>query len=292
MRTSLTLAAAVVVISACSGDTAAKAAADSTASAMAAAASVPATPPVFTITAKDFSYDAPDTVTGGMVTIKLVNQGPDLHHVQLVRLTDGKTAADFEAGLKASKPGSPPPPWAHDVAGPNTPVPGGEQSITEMLEPGNYAIVCFIPDAKGVPHFMKGMIRPLTVVAPTTASAPAPAADINVKMMDYAWEITPEITAGKHVIKLENGATQAHEMLIAQLAPGKRASDLSAWILKQEGPPPGKPMGGISGMAKDAVVYLPVDLEPGEYGLFCFLPDAKDGKAHAEHGMLKQFTVK
>ncbi|MEO7997541.1 MAG: hypothetical protein ABI852_08855 [Gemmatimonadaceae bacterium] len=293
MRQSIALAAALVALTACSGDKAAKAAADSTAAAaVAAAAAVPTTPPVITITAKDFAYESPDTATGGMVTIKLVNQGPSMHHVQLIHLTDGKTAADLEAGLKASKPGSPPPPWAVPVAGPNSPVPGGESSITEQLEVGNYAVICFIPDAAGVPHFMKGMIRPLTVVAAKTASAPAPTADVNVKLTDFAFEITPALTAGKHIIKIENAAEQPHEMLIAMLAPGKKPSDLVAWVGKQVGPPPGKPLGGISGMAKGGVVYLSVDLEPGEYGVFCFLDDVKDGKMHVEHGMLKQISVK
>lgn len=293
MRKSFVLASAAIAITACSGDKAAKATADSTAAAAAvAAAAVPATPPVITITAKDFSYEAPDTVTAGMTTIRLVNQGPDMHHVQFLRFTDGKTAADFEAGMKTAKPDGPLPPWAHEVAGPNSPAPGGEGSIVEQLEAGNYAIVCFIPDAKGVPHIMKGMIRALTVIPATGASAAAPTADVNVKMTDYAWEIAPELTAGKHIIKLENAAEQPHEMFFAQLAPGKKAGDLAAWIMKQEGPPPGKPVGGISGMAKGAVVYLPVDLAPGEYGVYCFLPDAKDGKVHAAHGMIKQITVK
>jgi hypothetical protein len=45
-------------------------------------------------------------------------------------------------------------------------------------------------------------------------------------------------------------------------------------------------------MSNGAVVYVPVDLEPGEYGLYCFLPDAKDGKLHIAHGMMTQLTVK
>lgn len=287
MRNYLALAA-LGAVTACSGNKADKPAAESAAAAPVAAA----VPQTITINAKDFAYAAPDTVSAGMVTIKLVNEGPGLHHAQLIHLTDGKTAADLEAGLKSAKPGSPPPPWAHDVAGPNSPLPGGEQSITEQLEAGTYAIVCFIPGADGVPHVMKGMIRPLIVVPSTTAAAPAPTADVNVKMTDYAWEITPEITAGKHILKIENAAEQSHEMFMAMLPPGKKAGDLAAWIGKQVGPPPGKPVGGISGMGKGAVVYLPVDLEPGEYGIFCFLSDAKDGKMHVEHGMIKQITVK
>jgi len=52
------------------------------------------------------------------------------------------------------------------------------------------------------------------------------------------------------------------------------------------------PLGGISGMARGGVVYLPVDLTPSEYGFLGFLPDANDGKPHIAHGMLKQITVK
>lgn len=283
----LTLAAAA--LAACGGAAADTPPADSS---QAAAPAVAATPAVYTITARDFSYDAPDTITAGMVTLRLVNQGPELHHVQLVRLDEGKTYQDIEAGLKTMKPGSPPPPWVHDVAGPNSPVPGGEQSITEELAPGNYALLCFIPSADGVPHVMKGMMKSLTVVPATGAAAAAPAADITVKMTDYAWDISPALSAGKHVIKLENAAEQSHEMFIAQLAPGKTVADLAKWVEEQKGPPPARPIGGISGMSKGAVVYLNVDLEPGEYGLYCFLPDSKDGKPHIAHGMMTQVTVK
>jgi len=290
MRLTVLTLAAAGVLTACGGAASDTPPADTTT--ISAAPAVAATPVVYTITARDFAYDAPDTITAGMVTLRLVNQGPDLHHVQLLKLDDGKTFEELAAGLKSMKPGSPPPPWMHDVAGPNTPVPGGEQSVTEELAPGNYALICFIPGADGVPHAMKGMMKALTVVPSTGAAAAAPAADITVKMTDYAWEITPALTAGKHVIKLENAAEQSHEMFIAQLAPGTTAADLAKWVEKQQGPPPGKPIGGISGMAKGGVVYLPVDLAPGEYGLFCFLPDAKDGKMHVEHGMITQVTVK
>jgi hypothetical protein len=287
MRTSpFLLTTAAVAMAACAGDAAPKASSDTTAAFPAAA------PTVVTIVAKDFSYEAPDTIAAGMVTLKLVNQGPELHHVQLLRLTDGKTYADLEAGLKTMTPGAPMPPWIRDVAGPNSPVPGGEQSVTGELEPGTYALICFIPSADHVPHAMKGMMKPLIVVPASGAVAAAPAADITVKMTDYAWEVTPAMTAGKHVLRIENLAAQSHELFIAQLAPGKTVDDLAKWVESQQGPPPGKPIGGISGMANGAVVYVPVDLEPGEYGLYCFLPDAKDGKPHIAHGMMTQITVK
>ncbi len=270
---------------ACAGNDAAKGAMD-------AAAAVSATPVVYTFTARDFSYDAPDTITAGMVTLRLVNEGPDLHHVQLLMLGDGKTVADLTEGLAHMKSTDPLPPWVKDVAGPNTPVPGGEFSITSRLEPGNYAIICFIPGADQIPHAMKGMVRGLTVLPATGPEAPAPTADITVTLKDYAWEITPEISAGPHVLRLENAAEQAHEMIFAELAPGRTAGELAAWIENQQGPPPGKPMGGVTGMSKGDVAYVPVDLTPGEYAILCFLPDARDGKPHVAHGMMTQITVK
>jgi len=60
---------------------------------------------------------------------------------------------------------------------------------------------------------------------------------------------------------------------------------------KMEGPPPGAPVGGTTPMAQGEQNIITVDLSPGEYGLVCFVPDAKDGKPHAMHGMMTQFTV-
>jgi hypothetical protein len=254
-------------------------------------ASAATAPTLVTIIAKDFSYDAPDTIGAGMVTLRLVNQGPELHHVQLVRLDEGHTVAELAAGLKQMKPGDPPPPWVHDIAGPNTPVPGGEQSITEELAPGHYAIVCMIPSADHQPHAMKGMVRALTIIPATGAPAVAPAADIDVRMSDFSWSVSPQITAGRHVMRIENDAPQPHEMFVAQLSPGKKPADLAKWVENMQGPPPAKPIGGITGMSQHGVAFLPVDLTPGVYGLFCFLPDAKDGRTHIEHGMMTQFTV-
>jgi hypothetical protein len=44
-------------------------------------------------------------------------------------------------------------------------------------------------------------------------------------------------------------------------------------------------------MAKGAAAYVTIDFTPGDYALVCFLPDAKDGKPHFTHGMVKQIHV-
>ena len=43
----------------------------------------------------DFVFlDLPDTIPSGATDIRVINDGPDLHHVWLVRLEEGNTLAD------------------------------------------------------------------------------------------------------------------------------------------------------------------------------------------------------
>src|SRR5947208_15110467 len=59
-------------------------------------------PSVVTITATDYAFGVPDTIPAGLTTFRLVNQGKELNHASFVRLGDGKTMADFQAGLEAT----------------------------------------------------------------------------------------------------------------------------------------------------------------------------------------------
>lgn len=238
------------------------------------------------VDAADFAFGAPDTVPAGWTTIRLRNGGPSLHHVQLVRVDDGHT---YEELLGAASQPGPAPAWAHEVGGPNTPPPGGESVGIVKLEPGVYAIACFIPDDKGVPHIALGMVRQMVVTG--TAAGAEPASDAEIRLSDYAFQTTAPLTAGRHTIRVINDASQHHEMFIARLAPGKTAMDLAAWAEHPDGPPPGEPIGGTSGIEPGGVNYVSVDLAPGEYALLCFLPDAGDGAPHVAHGMARQISV-
>src|SRR5947207_7743986 len=71
-----------------------------------------ARPSLVTITATDYAFGVPDTIPAGLTTFRLVNQGKELHHANLVRLGEGKTMVDFQAGLAgAMKNHTPPPTW-------------------------------------------------------------------------------------------------------------------------------------------------------------------------------------
>jgi hypothetical protein len=238
--------------------------------------------------AKDFAIDSPDSVTSGWTTFRLVNDGPSLHHAQLVRLDSGKTVADLSAAFKT--PG-PPPAWAVFVGGANAPDPGGENSAVFNLVPGNYAVICVVDIPDHVPHVAKGMIHALKVTPSTMAAAPEPTSDVTVTLADYAFTTTGALTAGKHTFKIINNGPQPHEVELVRLQPGKTTKDVADWFAKMDGPPPVNAIGGVAAQMPKITSYAMFDLTPGKYVLYCFVPDGKDGKAHVEHGMFKEFTV-
>src|SRR5688572_1100051 len=125
------------------------------AAAPAAAPAAAATPNMVTFNARDFAFEGPDSIPAGLTMFHLNASGNDLHHVQLIKLEQGKTYADFEAAIKA---GGPPPTWAVPYGGVNPPEPGGMPIATQTMEPGNYAVVCFVDGADRIPHIMKGMM--------------------------------------------------------------------------------------------------------------------------------------
>jgi plastocyanin len=248
-----------------------------------------------TIVARDYAFDAPDTVPAGVTTIHFTNHGSDVHHVALVRLDSGRTTLDFTTALAAD---GPLPTWATYLGGPNPSAPGTEATATLMLAPGHYLVTCLVhsPDSASrtmVSHVVKGMVRPLIVTGPSRP-APLPQADVTLTLVDYGFDLSHPLSAGKHVIRVRNTAAQPHELALVRLAngaPGKSMSDLLAWVHTQIGPLPATPVGGVTPLSRGAEANIAVNLEAGEYGLLCWVPDAGDGQPHVTHGMTREITV-
>jgi len=254
-----------------------------------------AAPRVVHVIARNYAFQAPDTITAGVVTLHLMNQGTEPHHVWVLRFAPGHTAADFMAALKADPHGFPS--WVEPIGGPNAPAPGANSSATLAFTPGSYAFVCFVPSPNGtpdgVPHVMKGMVHALTVIpAAHPVSMTLPRADVRIDLADYRFNLSHPLTAGHHVIRVTNSGTQPHEVEIVKLAPGKTPQDVVSWFPDPKGPPPGTPMGGVVGIVPGVANNFTMDLAPGDYGLICFLPDARDGKPHFMHGMMTTLHVK
>jgi uncharacterized cupredoxin-like copper-binding protein len=284
------LGAALALTWALAGCKSDRPATDTQASSPATADALSSGPATVTVTANDFSFDAPGQVPAGAVTMRLVNNGKELHHAQMIRIEDGKTMEDIAKALK--NPG-PPPSWVKWVGGPNAVLPGKETHATSVLTPGLYAYLCFIPSGDKVIHAAKGMVLPFEVMpASSTSAAELPVTDATITLVDYDFQLSQPLTAGKRTILVLNDGPQPHEVALLKLAPGKTVADFVAWDAGgMKGPPPAEPIGGVVALDKGARASFTADLSPGEYGLLCFVPDAKDGRPHLAHGMIKTIKV-
>jgi len=237
------------------------------------------------IMAQEFTFDAPDTVPAGFTRVGLMNHGAEAHHAVIVRLDSGHVAGELLDALAKNRV----PAWAVFLGGPNASMQGISETAVE-LTPGNYVLICLIPSTDGVLHVAKGMVRNL-VVKDGAAPTVAPTADLTITLSDYAFKKSAPLTAGAHVIRVDNAAEQPHELLLVRLEPGKTIQEFAEWAEKPQGPPPGTPVGGTTPQSQGTVNYVFADLTPGEYGLVCFVPDVKDGKLHLVHGMIEQFKI-
>jgi hypothetical protein len=207
----------------------------------------------------------------------------------LLRIGGGKTFADFMAAIK--QPGAPAA-WVSTAGGVNPPRAGGVAEVTMELEPGTYAILCFMLAPGGVPHVIKGEYRELTVVPSRGARASAPIATDTLTAFDFGFTSSAPITAGRHTFLFLNTGSQPHEVTFVRLDPGKTLEDFLTWFDTQRGPPPGEQLGGVATMRPDQRAFVSVDFTPGEYLLLCFSPDVRDGRSHIAHGMMRQVTVR
>ena len=244
-------------------------------------------PQEITVNSKNYFFVAPDTIESGLTTIHLRNSGSEHHHVQLVKLAEGQTLDDLLNEIKQK--GEAVLGTANLLGGPNSPVSGGESTVTLDLQPGNYALLCLIPTPQGVPHMMKGMSRAMTVLPSKRPAATEPKIDASIVLDDYKFELSGELKAGERTIKVENRAAQPHEVFIAKLADGVTAEQFLKEFMSPKSP--GIAYGGTSVLKHGAVNYVTARLTPGKYAFYCFVPDAKDGKAHIEHGMIREITV-
>lgn len=240
--------------------------------------------------ANDYGFTGPDRIPSGVTTMQIVNKGQDLHHIQLLQLLQGKTAADFRAALKA-EPGRLPK-WIAFVGGPNAVPPGSEAVATMSLGEGEYLLICLIPNKEGVPHMALGMQKPLSVQGVNSTLVSEPNAGLTITQADFGFALSQPVTAGPHTIQVVNHGTQPHEVVLVRLAPGATAKQFAvAAEGSLSGPPPGKPMGGVVGLETGAHGFFTARFEPGRYGLICFFPDPATGKPHFVQGMTSEFTV-
>jgi uncharacterized cupredoxin-like copper-binding protein len=248
--------------------------------------------PEIKVDAADYAYTAPETVNAGWVRVILSNSGKEPHHVQFLRLNDGVTVDQFEQALKQAE--GPALAKTKQVGGVGAIHPGGIAQSVINLPAGQYVILCLIPSASDhVAHHAKGMIKALTVQDAKGAASAEPAANLTVRLLDYAFDLPTTLPAGPLTIKVINDGPEAHEFNLLKLAEGKTVEDVTKFLSGEvSGPPPFAPVGGMNGLDAGVTGYAEVNLEPGKYVAICNIPSPKaQGHPHFTLGMIKEFSV-
>jgi hypothetical protein len=247
------------------------------------------------IGAKEYAYDSPDTIAGGLIKLTLTNNGKEPHQAQIVRLNDGVTPQQFQSSLQSPDPAALLK-LVTTMGGPNVIDPGNSQSVIDTLTPGNYALLCFVSGDDNIPHLAKGMVKTFTVTAPPAAQPSPPVTSNKLITADFNFLGVDTLPTGNQTIEVTNGGPQPHEVTMIRLKNGVTVDQIKTILASSEPPPPGPPpfddVGGLGAQNAGGKGYIQTNLTAGSYAFLCFVPDAATGKPHAELGMVRGLTVK
>lgn len=280
----LLLTGMLTMLAGCGGDDGV-AAAESAADRTAADPALSEPLPTIEITARDYAFDLPATLPGGVVDMALRNEGNEPHFAAFARPAEGKTLQDVRAAL-TTPPGSAPPgpPPFLEYAALGTVSSGGISRLTTNLPAGRYVLFCAIPAPDRTPHNVLGMMVDVEVTPGPEGRLPETLA--TVRAFDYAFGGIPAFKPGTNRITLENRGKQMHEIDLVELAEGKTLEDAVAWAATFDGPPPMRFLGGPAVNVGQSAVGT-FELEPGvRYAFVCIVPDSLgDFAPHLTKGM-------
>jgi uncharacterized cupredoxin-like copper-binding protein len=117
-----------------------------------------------------------------------------------------------------------------------------------------------------------------------------------VRLQDFDFDTLPKFD-GSGPIRIVNQGSELHELVLGRLPAGKTVQDVIAFgsaplFQPNPTPQPYEDVGGITAISPGKRARIDVgNLSPGNYGLFCFIPN-KDGTSHVALGMVLPFTVR
>jgi hypothetical protein len=115
----------------------------------------------FALQMMDFHFDFPKTMKVGEQLWKISNTGAQPHLALIFRLAKGKNAQDVIKTLDSNSAGPPP---VEDMIILQAATTGQTFYTPVKLAPGNYVVVCPLPDVKtGKSHYAEGMVSTFTV---------------------------------------------------------------------------------------------------------------------------------
>ena len=132
------------------------------------------------------------------------------------------------------------------------------------------------------------MIQPITVEKPGKAADQKPPKATKVGLEDYHFDV-PKSFKGTGTIDITNKGDELHELVVGKLQDGKTIQDVVTWGSQPPFQPwtipqPYDDIGGITAMSNGNKSRIRLsNLDPGDYGFFCFVPD-EEGVSHVRRG--------
>jgi hypothetical protein len=248
--------------------------------------------PEVAIKLTDDGFTVPAEMPAGIVAVNINNSSTKFQEggAVLGKLNEGITYDDIKALLASDEPDD-----YNKFFEMVTSLGGADKHTIYNLAPGHY-IAYFFGNIEGAPP-----ISSLITVKDEGNKVVAPSAEVTAEMREFSFILPDEIKAGKHVWQISNNGKQPHHLLIVQLPKGVTPDDIIAWISAEVpgGPPPflnpdGPTLGaGFEVLSPGQSSWAEIDLPPGEYTVFCLLPDmsAMPPVSHIAHGMHRALKV-
>lgn len=229
-----------------------------------------------TITEREYEFDVEGEVEAGALSIAVTNDGAEFHEIGMAKLVDGKTIDDVSAALETAGEDDEDAldgiieedATIDDLGG--VQLPGTSYTISGTgVQPGDYVLLCFIPNAEGTPHYSLGMLTGFTVGDGEATALPD--SDVTYRATDEGLEGPDAIDAGETTIEVVNDSSVNREINLLKLADGKTMDDVGAWF---ESGGEGAPDPATSPLGFLAFVFdaeqdrrLSVQLTPGQWAI-------------------------
>ena len=272
------------LLAACSG------AATASPTPVAASSAPPPSPriPEVSLTATETTFDAPETLSAGIVRVSLENKGGLTSSLNVLRLREGKTFDEVKADFPRPDAQLASLSLIFEMFGGCTGTPPGQRcSVVLDLAAGTYALLSRASGRSA------GIVKQLVVSQASGASAPEPAADVTVSLKDGIAPVVPATVKGATTWKVTNDGQVPHVFQIWRFKSGKSAADLLSYFATAggSGPVPAEVVAGSGVLSPGKRAWFTSELAPGEYLDACTVTGRNPPADHMNEGETAKITV-
>jgi len=264
------------------------------------------------IMAYDYAFHAPDELPSGWITFVLNNeQAHEIHEISFARIPEGITYSEYlseyvggweilleeyqadevdRSGISA-RVSELLPEWADGVEYVNARglvAAGRTAERTVYLEPGFYALDCWVKTEDGIIHITAGMTRPLTITD-ESANSPEPSFDNRITLKESEIDVQWIAETGFHSFAVEmeadaEGNPFHNNIHLIKTDENTDLYEVNRWmdwynIGGLRAPAPADFLGGVStydAIPGESASYFSLEIdEPGEYAWIVQVPEGE-----------------